>query len=151
MGKGESIAQMTLFAKGSRWPLLNFIKQFNNDEDVMLSIPKSVQKDMQVWAAITAAAGKGLPITQLYNDPPFSHFSFASDDAGRQPPESKDKTGVAAISFHNKQSWFGIQLKWKTEFTWVVQDNTAVYEMIGLPPHSHPPQTVETSARSLIH
>jgi hypothetical protein len=50
MGKGESITQMTLFAKGSRWPLLNFIKQFNNDEDVILSIPTSVQKDMQVWA-----------------------------------------------------------------------------------------------------
>jgi hypothetical protein len=52
MGEGESIAQMTPFAKSSLWPLLNFIKQFNNDEDVILSIPKSVQKDMQVWAAI---------------------------------------------------------------------------------------------------
>jgi hypothetical protein len=111
MGEGESIAQMTPFAKGSRWPLLNFIKQFNNDEDVILSIPKSVQKDMQVWAAIAAAACEGLPITQPYNVPPLSHFSFASDAARRQTPESKDKTGVPAISFHNKQSWFGIQLK----------------------------------------
>jgi hypothetical protein len=64
MGKGESIAQMIPFAKGSRWPLLNFIKQFNNDEDVILSIPKPVQKDMQVWAAIAAAGSKGLPIIQ---------------------------------------------------------------------------------------
>jgi len=64
MGKGESIAQVTPFAKDSRWPLLNFIKQFNNDEDVIPSIPKSVQKDMQVWAAITAAGSKSLPITQ---------------------------------------------------------------------------------------
>ncbi len=48
MGKRESIAQMIPFAKGSRWPLFNFIKQFNNDEDVILPIPKSVQKDVQV-------------------------------------------------------------------------------------------------------
>jgi hypothetical protein len=79
-----------------------------------------------------AAAGEGLHITQPYSDSPLNHVSFTSDAAGKQPPESKDKTGVAAIGFHNKQSWFGIQLKWKTELTWVVQDNTAVYEMIGL-------------------
>jgi hypothetical protein len=111
MGKGESIAQMTPFAKGSYWPLLNFIKQFNNDEDVIPSIPKSVQKDMQVWAAIAAAACEGLPITQPYSDSPLSHISFTFDAAGKQPPESKDETGVAAIGFHNKQSWFRIQLK----------------------------------------
>jgi hypothetical protein len=39
---------------------------------------------------------------------------------------------VAAIGFHNKQSWIGIQPKWKNEFTRVVQDNTAVYKMVGL-------------------
>ncbi len=130
MGKWESIAQMCPFAKGFRWPLLNFMKQFNNNEDVILCIPKSVKKDMQVWAAIAAA--DGLLIAPPYNDPPLSHFSFASDAAGRRPPGSKDETGVAAIGFHNKRSWFGIQLKWKTEFTWAVQDNTAVYEMVGL-------------------
>jgi len=132
MGKWESIAQMSPFAKGFRWPLLNFMKQFNDDEDVILPIPNSVKKDMQVWAAMAAAAAKGLPIAQPCNDPPLCHFSFASDAAGRRPPGSKDETGVAAIGFHNRKSWFGIQLKWKTEFTWVVQDNTAVYEMVGL-------------------
>jgi hypothetical protein len=54
---------------------------------------------MQVWAAITAAAAECLPIAQPYNDPPLSHFSFAStvtlweDDL----PDSKT-TGVAATT-----------------------------------------------------
>ncbi len=115
MGKWESIAQMSPFAKGFRWPLLNFMKQFNDDEDVILPIPNSVKKDMQIWAAMAAAAAKGLPIAQPCNDPPLCHFSFASDAAGSRPPGSKDETGVAAIGFHNRKSWFGLQLKWKTE------------------------------------
>jgi hypothetical protein len=86
--------------------LLNFMKQFNNNEDVILCIPKSVKKDMQVWAAIATAAADGLPIAPPYNDPPLSHFSLASDAAGRRPPGSKDETGVAAIGFHNKRTWF---------------------------------------------
>jgi hypothetical protein len=87
---------------------------------------------MQGWAAVTAAATEGLTIAQPYNNPPLSRFSFASDTVGRLPPGSKDKNGVAALGFHNKQSWLGIQLKWKTEFTWVVQDNTAVNEIVEL-------------------
>ncbi len=87
---------------------------------------------MQVWAAIAAATTEGLSIAQPYNDPPLSRFSFSSDSVGRRPPGSKNKTGVAAIGFHNNQSWFGIQLKWKTEFTWVAQDNTAVHKIVGL-------------------
>jgi len=31
-------------------------QQLNNDEDEILSIPKSVEKDMQVWAAAPARA-----------------------------------------------------------------------------------------------
>jgi hypothetical protein len=107
---------------------------------------------MQVGAAIAAAADEGLPITQHYDEPPLCHFSFASDAAGKQPPESKDENGVAAIGFHNKQSWFCIQLKMKTEFTWVVQDNTAAYETIGLLlPILILFKRVKTSALNLIH
>jgi hypothetical protein len=53
MGKWESISQMCLFAKGFRWPVLNFMKQFADDEDVVLKIPERVKDDMKIWAAIT--------------------------------------------------------------------------------------------------
>jgi hypothetical protein len=133
---------MTPFAKGSHWPLLNFIKQFNNDEDVILCTPKSVQKDEQVWAAIATSAGKGLPITQPYNDPPLSHFSFASDAVGRQPPKPKDETGMAAIGFHKT-----VLVRYST----IVERHCRVRDDRTSSPHSHPLQTVETSVRSLKH
>ncbi len=61
-----------------------------------------------------------------------THYTFVSDAAGRPPPGSKDKTGVSSIGIDNNIIWLGIQIFWAPQFTWAVQSNTAVYEMIGL-------------------
>jgi hypothetical protein len=132
MGKWESISQMCLFAKGFRWPVLNFIKQFADDEDVVLKIPNRVKDDMKIWAAITKAAEGGLPIPPPTTGPPLNHLVFVSDAAGRRPAGSRDETGVASVGICKGKTWFGCQIFWQTRFTWLIQDNTAVYEMVGL-------------------
>jgi hypothetical protein len=68
--------------KSFHCPPLNSRKQFNNDADVILATPKSVQKDMQVWAAIAAAAAEGLPIGQpsLRSAISHSHLTLREDE-----------------------------------------------------------------------
>jgi len=132
LGKWESIVQLCPFAKGFRWPILKFLKDFNEDENIILKIPCDVKDDLKIWNAITLAAGEGLPIAHPHRDPPLTHYTFVSDAAGRPPPGSKDKTGVSSIGIDNNIIWFGIQIFWAPQFTWAVQSNTAVYEMIGL-------------------
>jgi hypothetical protein len=132
MGKWESISQMCNFARGFRWPLLNFMKKFAGDDNIILSIPCNVKADMKIWAAIAGAAEQGLPISPPQSGPPLLHVEFCSDAAGRRPPGSTDQTGVASIGTVNKATWFGCHLFWKPQFTWLVQDNSAAYEMVGL-------------------
>ncbi|MFO0003829.1 MAG: hypothetical protein ACK559_22140, partial [bacterium] len=59
-GKWNSISQMCFSAKRARWLLKNVMKQFGDDEDVILKIPGRVKDDMKIWAAITKAAEGGL-------------------------------------------------------------------------------------------
>jgi hypothetical protein len=132
LGKWEAISQMCPFAKGFRWPILNFMKQFAGEEELVLVIPTNVKDDMKIWAAMASAAGKGLPIAPPPTPPPVMHISFTSDAAGRRPPGSDDNTGVASLGTNNSKSWFGQRIFWKPQFTWAVQNNSAVYEMVGL-------------------
>jgi hypothetical protein len=81
---------------------------------------------------VAEEAGRGLPIPDPPRDPPMEHFTFISDAAGRAPPGSHDKTGVASIGVNNDDIWFGIKIAWPPQFTWAVQHNTAVYEMVEL-------------------
>jgi hypothetical protein len=39
---------MCLFAKDIRKPVINFKKQFDEDEDVVLKIPRRVKDDMKI-------------------------------------------------------------------------------------------------------
>jgi hypothetical protein len=132
MGKWEAISQMFQFAKGFRWPLLSFMKKFAGDEMIMLHIPCAVKDDMKIWYALTKAAEEGLPVSPPATGPPLLHYVFASDAAGRRPPGSTDQNGVASIGYLNNKTWFGCQIYWKPQFTWLVQDNSAAYEMVGL-------------------
>jgi len=82
LGRWEAISQMNPFAKGFRWPLLNFTKSFAGDENLILQIPLSVKDDMKIWAQIAKAASSGLPIPQPPCEPPLQHLTFISDAAG---------------------------------------------------------------------
>jgi hypothetical protein len=116
-GKWESISQMCFFAKGVRWLLQNVMKQFGDDEDVILKIPGRVKDDMKIWAAITKAAKGGLPIPPPTTGPPLNHLVFVSDAAGRRPAGSRDETGVASVGICKEKTWFGCQIFWQTKFT----------------------------------
>ena len=131
IGKWDSIAQMFPFAKGFKWPMLSFLKQFNGDEDLVLPVPLAVKKDLQIWSAISNAAASGFPIAAKPYDPPLGTMDFISDAAGKSP-NSVQKNGVASLGYYEGKVWFGIRMYWPKMFMFAVQDNTAVYEMVGL-------------------
>ncbi len=86
LGKWESITQLSPFAKGFRWPILNFVKKFCDDENIMLPIPTNVKDDLRMWYAFAEEAGRGLPISDPPRDPPMEHFTFISDED--EPPQA---------------------------------------------------------------
>jgi hypothetical protein len=87
---------------------------------------------MKIWSAITKAAEGGLLSPPPTTSPPPNHYVFVADAAGRRPAGSKDKTGVASVGIYKEKTGFGRQTFWQTSFTWLTQDNTAMYGMIGL-------------------
>jgi len=132
LGKWESLCLLSPFCKSFRWPIINFIKKFENNKNAILQIPSKVKDDLRIWHELVKAAIKGLPLIPRVCDPPLSVFTFVSDAAGKPPPNSKVKTGVASIGIRGNSVWFGCRLFWPLKFTLAVQNNTAVYELIGL-------------------
>ena len=132
IGKWESIAQMLPFAKGFKWPILNFLKSFCTDENIVLQVPETVKDDLKIWSAIANDAMAGFPITKKPHDPPIGTINFISDAAGKPPTNSQQKNGVASLGFYENTVWFGVFIHWPKMFTLAVQNNTAVYEMVGL-------------------
>ena len=131
IGKWESIVQMFPFAKGFKWPMLRFLKDFNGNEEVVLAVPIAVKEDLNIWSAIATAAVLGFPICPRPHDPPIGTMDFISDAAGK-PPNCSQKNGVASLGVNKNKIWFGFRIYWPKLFTLVVQNNTAVYEMVGL-------------------
>jgi len=120
------------FAKGFKWPMLNFLKSFCADENLVLRVPIAVKDDLRIWSAIANAAVNGFPIAEKPHDPPMGTINFISDAAGKPPPNKKQKNGVASLGFYNQTVWFGSCCSWPDMFTLAVQCNTAVYELVGL-------------------
>jgi len=132
IGKWESIAQMFPFAKGFKWPILNFLKSFGADENMILRVPAAVKDDLKIWSAIASNSVSGFPISKKPYDAPIGTINFISDAAGKPPPNSYQKNGVASLGFYNNTVWFGTSIYWPKMFTLAVQSNTAVYELVGL-------------------
>jgi len=132
IGKWESIAQMFPFAKGFKWPMLNFLKSFGGDEEAVLTVPVAVKDDLKIWSAIANQSLSGFPISKRPHDPPIGTINFISDAAGKIPPNSSQKNGCASLGFYENTVWFGVYIYWPKMFTLAVQSNTAVYEMVGL-------------------
>ena len=131
IGKWESIVQMFPFAKCFKWPILNFLKQFEGNDQTVLKVPTAVKDDLKIWSAIANAAVFGFPIAARQHDPPIGTVNFISDAAGKTPNNSQ-KNGVASLGFCEEIVWFGHRIYWSCTFMLAVQSNTAVYEMVGL-------------------
>ena len=110
---------------------MKFLKQFEGDENIVLSVPVAVKDDLKIWSAIANAAVLGFPIAAKPFDPPIGTMDFISDAAGK-PPNGTQKNGVASLGYYENTVWFGYRIYWPQLFTMTVQDNTAVYEMVGL-------------------
>ena len=88
MGHLEAVALMAPFLKGFRWNLFNFLKQFNENEEIILPIPQNLKDDLQICYRIIQQAAIGLPTAS----PPTTLQKVVSTScltqpaAGRQDP-----------------------------------------------------------------
>ena len=77
---------MAPFLKGFRWNLFNFLKQFNENKEIILPIPQNLKDDLQICFRIIQQAAIELPIASPSYDAPEGCFNFVSDAAGRRDP-----------------------------------------------------------------
>jgi hypothetical protein len=133
LGSLNDIGQMCPFLTGFRHSLQQFLIEFGEDGVSQRPLPTQAKKDLRIWAAGTAAAGKGLPIPHRPTRPSLACITFVSDAAGAQffrqgdrfIPYCTDTTrGAASISTTPDGSiWFCARIFWPRHFLLKARDS----------------------------
>jgi hypothetical protein len=148
-GKLNHFAQVCDFMMGFRSNLMELIRKFKGSEAAKKLIPAPLKADLQIWAKTIVHAKFGLPIRDIFDEPPLYPVRFISDAAGavfewkegicKNVTEIGDP-GVASIGFAKNEILSVSILKWPISFMkkkWGAigkgyGSRSAVLEAIGL-------------------
>jgi hypothetical protein len=133
VGSLNDFGQMCQIMRGMKHPILEFMAQFQEQEDIHLKAPEPVISDLICWAAAISEAEEGLPIP--HRSPNASEAEadliFVSDAAGARfskingrfiPFGDADGRGGASISEIDGEIWFHSQIEWPENFLFVERD-----------------------------
>jgi hypothetical protein len=67
---------------GFRSNLMEQIRKFKGSETTKKLIPAPLQADLQIWAKTIVHAKFGMPIRDIFDEPPLYPVRFISDAAG---------------------------------------------------------------------
>jgi hypothetical protein len=81
-GKLNQFAQVWEFMLGFRSNLMEQIRKFKGSETTKKLIPAPLQADLQIWAKTIVHAKFGMPIRDIFDEPPLYPVRFISDAAG---------------------------------------------------------------------
>jgi hypothetical protein len=119
-GKLTNISQTCKFLKGFKFNLLLLLNKFNSDSDRKI-IPKQLQEDLWVWKKAIASCRSGLPLGDLFEEPPLFCMEIISDAAGAALEWHEGKSfnrtkendrGVASLRFCNGKADKVCTLTW---------------------------------------
>ena len=131
VGSLEHFSTMMPFAKAFRHPLYYFIRQFKEDLNIFLPIPKAVRSDLRFWWNLIERSRFGLPISPRPYLSPISSIRFTSDAAGVNLTLSASEAtgtsfGVASIGHDdsNDKCWQISRLYWPLHFIFNAKDGS---------------------------
>jgi hypothetical protein len=150
LGTLNDIGQMAPFLNGFRQPLQEFLASFNEDEDILLTLPQQARADLRVWAGAIKTAVTGLPIPHRPTNPSLQALTFVSDAAGAQFIRNGDlftpfctdeyRGAVSINTLDDGGVWFAARVIWPKFFLLKARDSknhafgckSATLEAVGL-------------------
>jgi hypothetical protein len=132
VGSLNDFGQMCQFLRGMKHPILDFMADFQDQEDIHLTAPDQVVEDLLCWASAVSDASDGLPIPHRSPDVMDTDMTFVSDAAGVRfckvngrfiPIGVADGRGGASISEIDGQIQFYSQVIWPEIFLFNHRDS----------------------------
>jgi hypothetical protein len=82
-GKLSDIALSCDFMKGFRHHLIHFLGSFGNALPTFRKlVPERLKEDLWIWKKVVAESRLGLPLGEIFGNPPLETVNFVSDAAG---------------------------------------------------------------------
>jgi hypothetical protein len=149
VGSLNDFAQLCQVMRGLKHPILDFVTEFEDNDNIYLPVPQQVRTDLLFWASAVHDAVNGLPIPHRAPSVLDSDLTFVSDAAGAQfckvegrhiPFGEADGRGGASIGVLDGEIWFVCKVLWPEEFLFNLRDNrdhaygckTSTLEVIAL-------------------
>ena len=119
-GKLANFAQAQEFMKGFRFNILALLNKFEGKSGRKI-IPGAVKRDLVIWKKCVGESKKGLPLRELFGEPPLFPLTIISDAAGAAlewiegksvNKTKKDDRGVASVFYANKKILHTSLLTW---------------------------------------
>ncbi len=119
LGFINDFAIFSLFFKAFKFPLHYFLRQFRENDHILLSLPPAAKQDLCFYREAMQAALHGLPLSKPTQNPPFSALSFFSDAAAgvfplyeKLPHLFPSRGGVSFGGQFGDFPWCAAQLIW---------------------------------------
>jgi hypothetical protein len=148
-GKLSDVAQASNFMKGFKFNLLELLKKFEGDTKNRKFISATLKRDLHIWKNFVKKTALGLPIGQIFENPPIFPISFVTDAAGASW-EMSDKgrinttlsgdRGAAAVE-HDKNDIVSISIvRWPDSLMFIsrsrenlrMSSKSATLETVGI-------------------
>jgi len=148
-GKLANFAQACEFMKGFRYHLLQLLGKFEGNESCNRLVSQKVRDDLLIWKKVISTARSGIPLGDIFGEPPLNVVQFTSDAAGaafewkdgksRNITEAGDR-GVASIRHYDGRPTSVAILRWPEGLLTKAKNRKGVFfgsksgtlEMVGL-------------------
>jgi len=120
-GKLANIAQTCDFLRNFKINLLTLLRKFEGDELTKKLINRELKDDLWVWKKVISQAREGIPLRNIFGEPPLFPKKFISDAAGAAFQWNNDgcknvtvegDRGVASVGYKNEKPTSIVILRW---------------------------------------
>jgi len=120
-GKLANIAQTCDFLRNFKINLLILLRKFEGNENARKLINRELKDDLWVWKKVISHARNGIPLRNIFGEPPLFPQRFISDAAGAafdwnggvcKNVSIEGDRGVASVGFCGKKINSAIILRW---------------------------------------
>jgi len=120
-GKLANLAQTCDFLRNFKINLLSLLRKFEGDETSNKLINRELKDDLWVWKKVICHAREGIPLRNIFGEPPLFPRKFISDAAGAaflwnngvcKNITVEGDRGVASVGYENEKVTSAVVLRW---------------------------------------